>query len=283
MKLFAVSDLHLSHAINREAVRSLPELPGDWLILAGDIGETEAQLRFALVELGRRFSQLIWVPGNHDLWSLPVSGPGLRGKAKYDRLVEICREHGVLTPEDPFARLRVGGVSYRVVPMFLLYDYSFCPSGMDVEAAVRWARETGVICMDERVLSPEPYPSRSAWCAARCRITEQRLSELGSEEPLVLVNHFPLLQEHARLPAIPRFSVWCGTTRTADWHRRYPVRAVVYGHLHIRRTTFRDGVRFEEVSLGYPRQWRQERGLLPYLRQILPAPSEGPLDGRPLL
>jgi hypothetical protein len=43
-----------------------------------------------------------------------------------------------------------------------------------------------------------------------------------------------------------------------------------YGHLHIPRTTWEDGVRFEEVSLGYPREWR--RGpLRPPLRRILPA------------
>ncbi len=31
---------------------------------------------------------------------------------------------------------------------------------------------------------------------------------------------------------------------------------MVYGHLHIPRTTFEDGTRFEEVSLGYPREWQ---------------------------
>ena len=30
-----------------------------------------------------------------------------------------------------------------------------------------------------------------------------------------------------------------------------------------------DGVRFEEVSLGYPRQWSAARGITSYLRQIL--------------
>jgi hypothetical protein len=29
-------------------------------------------------------------------------------------------------------------------------------------------------------------------------------------------------------------------------------------------------VRYEEVSLGYPRDWRSERGLEWYLREILP-------------
>ena len=53
----------------------------------------------------------------------------------------------------------------------------------------------------------------------------------------------------------------------------YDAEAVVYGHLHIPRTTWYDGVRFEEVSVGYPREW-QQRGLPdPLLRRILPAPE----------
>jgi hypothetical protein len=42
--------------------------------------------------------------------------------------------------------------------------------------------------------------------------------------------------------------------------------------LHIPSTRFRDGVRFEEVSVGYPRQWPHERGLERKLREILPGP-----------
>jgi Ni/Co efflux regulator RcnB len=34
-------------------------------------------------------------------------------------------------------------------------------------------------------------------------------------------------------------------------------------------------VRFEEVSLGYPAQWRQSQTVDQYLRPILPAPSPG--------
>jgi hypothetical protein len=44
--------------------------------------------------------------------------------------------------------------------------------------------------------------------------------------------------------------------------------------LHIRRTDWIDNTRFEEVSLGYPRQWQdcQDRGLdiNDLLRDILP-------------
>ena len=70
------------------------------------------------------------------------------------------------------------------------------------------------------------------------------------------------------LPRIPRFSIWCGTRATEEWHRRYPIDTVVYGHLHMRETHTLDGVRFEEVSLGYPKQWNAARGVGHYLRKI---------------
>jgi len=44
----------------------------------------------------------------------------------------------------------------------------------------------------------------------------------------------------------------------------------VSGHLHVRRTDWRDGTRFEEVSLGYARQWHAARGLAAYLRDVTP-------------
>jgi hypothetical protein len=93
----------------------------------------------------------------------------------------------------------------------------------------------------------------------------------------VLVNHWPLRYDLARPPRIPRFSVWSGTTRTEDWPRRYRSRVVVSGHLHLRTTLWRDGVRFDEVSLGYPRDWRRDRGIDWYLREVLPEDSANSL------
>ncbi len=285
MKLYAISDLHLGHKINRHALTALPPYPEDWLILAGDIGETTEHLQYALTILTKRFAQVLWVPGNHDLWTLPSSYLNenwLRGEEKYQRLVSICREYGVLTPEDPYVRWPGEGHAPILAPLFLLYDYSFRPHNVPEEMAVAWAEATKVVCTDEYLLHSNPYSSRSAWCEVRCQYTENRLQEVAAGASLVLINHFPLRRSLIRLWQIPRFSLWCGTQRTEDWHIRFPVSVVVYGHLHMRATDYQDHVRFEEVSLGYPQQWRQERGIKGYLREILPGPKDPPTNASPV-
>lgn len=280
MELHAISDLHVGFKENREALRGLPARPDDWLILCGDIADTPEQLAWALDLLGRKFGRLLWVPGNHELWALPRATPS-RGEARYAELVELCRRRGVLTPEDPFPVWTGEGGPHLLAPLFLLYDYSFRPDDVPIEEAVAWAQEENVMCADEVLLHPEPYPSIGAWCAARCRDAEQRLEEALAAHPglpTVLIAHFPLKQRLALLPRIPRFMVWCGTRRTEDWHLRYRAAVVVSGHLHIPSTRSVDGVRFEEVSLGYPEQWRAReahRGwrLEDHLRRVLPKPE----------
>ena len=272
MRLLAIADLHLSNPVNRSALADMPAHPDDWLILVGDVGDTPEQLEFALETLLPRFAQLLWVPGNHDLWTTPDDPCRLRGVERYEHLVSICRARGVSTPEDPFPVFTDGaGADCTVALLFALYDYTFRPPGVSRAAALPWALADGVVCSDERLLFPDPHPTREAWCADRVRYSESRLAAAcQSNRPLILVNHFPLRQEHAVLPAVPRFCLWCGTTQTEDRHRRFNALAVVYGHLHIRRTSTCDGVLFHEVSLGYPRQWNQALGVGHYVRQILP-------------
>jgi len=277
--MWALSDLHVGHAANLASVQQLPAHPDDWLVLAGDIGETEAHLRATLTVATERFGRVIWVPGNHELWS--SEEPLLKGVAKYERLVEVCRRFGVLTPEDPYPTLP--GTRLRVAPLFLLYDYTFGPPGQTPEQVVAWAAESGIACADERRLSPAPFPSRQAWSADRVRRTQQRLEALPPDVGTILINHWPLRLDLCRLFRIPRFTPWCGTRETEDWHTRYRAELVISGHLHMRATDWRDGVRFEEVSLGYPRQHDPERGAPGYLRQVwpatvtAPAPDAGPI------
>lgn len=267
--IYALSDLHLERRVNREALELLPGRPDAWLLLAGDICESIHLFEWCLATLAPRWKTIVWVPGNHELWTTSVDDD-VRGDAKYRRLVDACRKFGVLTPEDPYPLWEGDGPPVRVAPIFTLYDYSFGPDGLRPDEVKEWALEEGIVCTDEYLLFPDPYPSREAWCAARCEQTAQWLRDSADDVPLILVNHFPLRRDLARLPLVPRFAPWCGTRRTEEWHRRFGAKVVVSGHLHIRSTAWRDGVRFEEVSLGYPRHWRPELGIESYLRPIWP-------------
>src|SRR6188508_3037878 len=156
MRLLAISDLHVAYAANRRALARTPQHPDDWLILAGDVCETSEQLDDVLALLKDRFAQLIWVPGNHELWTRPVA-TGARGTRKYAELIEVCRKRRVLTPEDPYPLWEGPGGPNLIAPLFLLYDYSFAPPAVAPEAAVAWAAEAGILCSDEYLLHPDPF------------------------------------------------------------------------------------------------------------------------------
>lgn len=268
-RLWAISDLHVGYEENRRAVEALPEYPEDWLIIAGDTGESPAHLELVLRTLTPRFAQVIWTPGNHELWT-PRSWPAeRRGAGHYERLVGICRKSGVLTPEDPYASWPGDGPARVIAPVFTLFDYSFRPDDVPRESAVAWAAESGVRSADEDLLGSEPYPTRDEWCAARVEYTEGRLAQVPGDIRIILAGHFPFRRDLAVLPRIPRFSIWCGTRRTEAWHKRFNIERAVYGHLHLRSEKVIEGVQYDEVSLGYPQQWSRSKSLADYLRRLI--------------
>ncbi len=277
MRLLALSDVHVNHGDNLAELGKIGAHPDDWLILGGDVADRIDDLEQTLALLAPRFARTIWVPGNHELWAADPEGP--RGEARYSALVDLCRAFHVLTPEDPYP-LWPGdppdATPRRVVPLFILYDYSFAPDGLDPAAARAWAREEGIRCMDEVLLKPDPHPTIDAWCRSRLELTRDRLDAIAPHERTILIGHWPLRRDLVRLFRIPRFSPWCGTRATEDWHRRYRADVVVSGHLHMRATDWRDGCRFEEVSLGYPRHWNHDKGAPAYLREVLPGPAAPP-------
>jgi 3',5'-cyclic AMP phosphodiesterase CpdA len=252
---------------NRRFVERLrPATEDDWLIVAGDVGEFMTDVEWALATLADRFRRVVWVPGNHELWTRPDDPVKLRGEERYRHIVDYCRERGIDTPEDDYPVWRASEEPAVVVPLFTLYDYSF--GGATKRESLARAHAAGVVSSDELLLFPSPHSTVDEWCRERISVTRTRLEMLTADTRTVLVNHFPLLQDPTRSLRHPEFAQWCGTVATADWHRRFGAVAVVYGHLHIPRTTVHDGVRFEEVSCGYPREWRARRRP-PSARRIL--------------
>jgi len=60
-RLLALSDLHVAHPQNREIVAGLrPDDDGDWLLLAGDVGELYPDIEWALRTLAGAFATVVW-------------------------------------------------------------------------------------------------------------------------------------------------------------------------------------------------------------------------------
>lgn len=275
--LLAISDLHTDHAQNSKFVDGMwPESAGDWLLVAGDVADYFERVVATLTVLRERFKTVIWVPGNHELWTLPDDPVQDCGVARYLKLVEALRCVDVITPEDPYPVWTGTGDPVVIAPLFLLYDYTFRPPDAHSEReALEIAEAAGVLCTDEILLQPDPYVSRIDWCRARLSYTQARLDALPAGTRTVLVNHWPLVRDPTSVLHFPEFALWCGTTATADWPIRYHAQAVVYGHLHIPRTLHIDGIPHYEVSLGYPREWKRPGALTPKVARILPNTASG--------
>ena len=239
--------------------------------MAGDVAEQVADVEWALRLLRERFARVIWVPGNHELWTRGQgSGVAARGAAlpapgrdvPVDRRAHPggrrsrCGTAPAARPRWPRCSCSTTTPSCRTAPR---------PASRAWTSRSRpgWCAPTSTCCTRTRTRTGP------AWCAARVRESARRLAACDPQLPTVLVNHWPLTRLPTRVLRHPEFALWCGTVATADWHRRYRATAVVYGHLHIPRVTWEDGVRVRGGVAGLParmagpRAARRHRGRRP--------------------
>lgn len=249
-QLYAISDLHIDYAQNQATLDSLQAYPDDHLLVAGDISHRIDLFEYCMQLLSQKFAQVYWCPGNHDLWE--DSAAQLAGLAKYQALIRVCDSYGIHHPEGPYVQLQLNGKACHICPTFTGYDYSFSPYPSDPASALAWAQEERHVSADESRLKTQPFESMRHWCQHRIDYTATRLA--ACEDSILYLNHYPILAEHAVLPLIPRFSVWCGTHLSEIFLERFPIETVVYGHLHIPRSFTENGVHFHETSFGYPKQ-----------------------------
>jgi predicted phosphodiesterase len=238
VRVFAISDLHLDYAANREWLQQLPlhEYNKDVLILAGDVSDRLALLEEAFRTLTRRFSAVLFVPGNHDLW---ISREDLRDS--FEKLAAVrtaAQAHGVRM--DIF--LREG---LAIVPLQGWYDYSFGAADDYLKAA--WADYRNCLWPGHDEAALTGFFTRQNPPAA--------LPALQDARQIISFSHF-----------LPRIDLM--PERIPDKHRKiYPVLGTtvlesqlrqlgssvhVYGHSHVNRDVTIDGVSYVNNAFGYP-------------------------------
>jgi len=239
MRVFAVSDLHVDYAPNREWLGQLSsnDYQDDVLILAGDISDKLSLIDECFAQLTRRFGTVLYVPGNHDLWIHRSDAQD--SFEKYIAVRNTATHHGVrLTP------LRHGDLV--IVPLMGWYDYSFGEPEDFLKSA--W--------VDYRACRwPEGYDE-----AAITRFfTERNITPLSHEldgaNKVITFSHFlpriDLMPD--RIPArLRKIYPVLGSTVLDKQLRDLGSSIHVYGHSHVNRHIVIDGVTYINNAFGYP-------------------------------
>lgn len=119
MRVFAISDIHVDFAENLNWLNNLSKLDfkNDILIVAGDVTDNITLFEKAMTELRSRFNEVMFVPGNHDLWF--IRNPGVNDSLqKFELIKTITQNCGIRMEPLCFN-------SVLIVPLFGWYDYSF--------------------------------------------------------------------------------------------------------------------------------------------------------------
>lgn len=241
MRLFAISDIHIDYPDNAHWVEQVSDADyrDDLLILAGDLTEDRRLLAWCLGRFAAKFRQVLFVPGNHDLWvrQEPADMCSLR---KFDQVVEIAADAGVSM--DPYRYDNT-----VVVPLLGWYDYSFGEPDDDLHKlwmdfrACRWPHGYGPKQVTEHFLRKNP----------------EALPYTDPAERIVTFSHFL-----PRIDLIPFFvpramrnlDPILGSTGIERQLRTLGSHLHVYGHSHINRRVMLDGVTYINNAFGYPQE-----------------------------
>jgi 3',5'-cyclic AMP phosphodiesterase CpdA len=271
MRLTLTSDLHVDH--HPEVVPLVAErvqaLAPDVLIVAGDVSSQLDTLEAALAALAKAAPHLVFVAGNHDLWTLP-GAPSSRQRYERDIPAACARAGARAVGGEPFV---VDGVVFCGVTGW--YDYSLRNRELDATftradyergawGRLRWNDTARVVWPDDDGKELDA----PAICAAQVASLEAQLADAGARPTVVVTHHLPFagLVTSKGEPPWDFINGFMGSERLGEAMLRADnVRAGVCGHTHFRKRVDVDGRggRFsvETSPVGYPREYARMAGL----------------------
>jgi predicted phosphodiesterase len=262
MRIYALSDVHVDYAPNREWLRKLASAghQEDTLLLAGDVTDDMGRLEETFRTLKEGFRHVFFVPGNHELWLR--RGGWVDSLEKFEAILELCRSYRVFT--EPVCLggetgVRDGKDAVWVVPLFSWYMEPqegaaslFVPKRGEDPTLANWSDKYFVRWPWE--LAQEPPALRFL------AMNEGRVHRAYSA-PVISFSHFLPRRELMYSPrplaeSDPHpefnFSRVAGCSALDDQIRRLGSRVHVYGHQHRNRDLTLDGVRYVSHCRGYP-------------------------------
>jgi predicted phosphodiesterase len=247
MRLFTVSDLHVDYDANARWMYSLSsiEYRHDVLIVCGDISHSIRLVERALKVLCARFKQVLYVPGNHELW-ISHKADIRTSFEKFGEIAAVAANCGVSM--EPYHH---GQCS--IVPLFAWYDYSF---GSPSEKLLSTWRDFHA-CVWPPGLTTEDVTYRFMELnQAGLRVTNDKIISFSHFVPRIDV--MP-----AFIPNNVRYLYPILGTRMLEAQiRRLGATIHVYGHSHVNRCVTIDGTTYINNAFGYPAEGNTLKSLL---------------------
>jgi len=244
LRVYAVSDIHVDYPENMQWVEALDvdEYQNDILILAGDVSDDLARLGAAFELLAAKFSAVLFVPGNHELW---VDGEQYDcSLEKLEAINALCDSAGIVR-----SRTTINGINF--VPLMSWYDFSFGEPSRRIRRAWR----------DFKSCS---WPAR---LSSEYEITSHFLAM--NTPHLKAVDNFTISYSHflPRIDVMPsripeeRRNVYpvLGSDRLGQQLQQLKPDIHVYGHSHVNQAIELDDVMYVNNAFAYPGEGRISR------------------------
>ncbi len=245
MKVYTISDIHLDYKENQLWLHglSLDNFQEDILILGGDISAKTGLVVEAFEAVRKRFREVIYTPGNHDLW---VHRNGNRDSFDHFYMIKkIAEDYGIHTTPAHFGAL-------SIIPLLGWYDYSFGPPSKEIlrswsdYSLCKWPegfQETEVtsyfISINEKMLAQEVLETQDRFV-------------ISFSHFLPRIDLMPVYIPEDRQKLYPVL----GSDQIEKQIRRLNPDIHIYGHSHFNRNVILDNITYINNALGYPHETR---------------------------
>lgn len=237
MRIYAVSDIHVDFEENLRWLQNLSRMDytEDLLILAGDVTDSLLLFEKAMQYLRERFREVIFTPGNHDLWihRSPMVSNSLE---KFHLIRAISDDCGIQM--EPFHQ---GPLS--IIPLYGWYDYSFAePTPETFESwvdfiACKWPEGS-----DEKQITRH----FTAMNEPNLNITNQLIITFSHFLPRIdLMPDFIPANKRSIYPVL-------GTMDLETQIRQLGPAIHIYGHSHVNNHCMKDNILYTNNAFGYP-------------------------------
>ncbi|CAM9297808.1 unnamed protein product [Chrysoparadoxa australica] len=291
LKISCMSDLHTDYKGNLEWINTWPDTRGDGattvLIVAGDISCSLEKLEESFVCLQARYNHIVFVPGNHDLWTegSNTSSPS-DSATKLKATIALCRRIGVIIDPAHFM-VEGGGQDIWLVPLYSWYHASW-DIEQNIGAANNFTKRWGdfLRCKwPETLCSQEEFKTidgtSTALADAFGTLNDEFIAKLPDlknssvQPPLVIsLSHFlPRIElcPEKRYLKEPYLTKVIGSDPLERQVREIGSDVHIFGHTHISIDMEVEGVRYLQWPLGsvgeqsrQTRQMKQEGPMLLY-------------------